>query len=308
MNDDRDIKDALHRAAGEVQPRGTTEDVLARVSVRRGGGWAPAVLGAAAVLALVVGVATWAGSRDTDPPPAQPTTREVTVFYSGGQASNFRLHREVHEVAGKGGLLQLALDELYEVPRDPDYLHLMPKDTTARIEVVGGVARVDLWGAGLEPIRNAIPEVHRFALQAIVETVNANSPKPLRVMFLKNGAVHGEILDQKTDQPWTAGDPDEVMAPVQLDVTEGAVLNPGDTVSGRAAAFEATVVWSITDAKGEQVEDGFTTAQECCTLSPYSFEVPDLPPGDYTLTVAETDPSGGEGRPPASDSKSFTIE
>ena len=34
----------------------------------------------------------------------------------------------------------------------------------------------------------------------------------------------------------------------------------------------------------DTVRNGFTTARECCTLSPYSFEVT-APPGDYTLEL-----------------------
>ena len=55
------------------------------------------------------------------------------------------------------------------------------------------------------------------------------------------------------------------------------------------------------------VKQGFTTAEECCTLSPYSFEVT-APPGNYTLVVHDEDASGGaEGAGQVEDTKRVTV-
>ena len=54
------------------------------------------------------------------------------------------------------------------------------------------------------------------------------------------------------------------------------------------------------------VKDGFATAQECCTLSPYSFEVT-AKPGDYVLRVYDADMSGGEGPGEHEDTKAVTV-
>ena len=76
-------------------------------------------------------------------------------------------------------------------------------------------------------------------------------------------------------------------------------------VTGQAATFEANVVWEL--KRGEEVvRQGFTTARECCALSPYSFEVT-APPGDYTLVVHDEDASGGEGSGPVKDTKRVTV-
>ena len=58
---------------------------------------------------------------------------------------------------------------------------------------------------------------------------------------------------------------------------------------------------------GEVVQDGFTTAEEGMTLSPYSFEVT-AEPGDYVLRVYDADMSGGEGNGEAEDTKQITVE
>ena len=50
-------------------------------------------------------------------------------------------------------------------------------------------------------------------------------------------------------------------------------------------------------------------AKECCTLSPYTFTIPDVQPGDYVVRVYDQDMSGGEsGRPEAEDTKRLTVE
>ena len=56
------------------------------------------------------------------------------------------------------------------------------------------------------------------------------------------------------------------------------------------------------------VKRGFTTAEKCCTMSPYSFKVDDVPPGDYTLVVHDEDASGGaEGAGVWKDTKDITV-
>ena len=66
------------------------------------------------------------------------------------------------------------------------------------------------------------------------------------------------------------------------------------------------MVWEL--KRGDAtVRNGFTTAQECCTLSPYSFTVT-APPGDYTLVVHDTDESDGEGVGTSQDTKDITVE
>jgi hypothetical protein len=64
-------------------------------------------------------------------------------------------------------------------------------------------------------------------------------------------------------------------------------------------------VWQL--RRGEEVfREGYTTAAECCTLSPYSFTV-SAPPGTYTLVVQDTDVSDGEGVGVSEDTKEITV-
>ena len=88
--------------------------------------------------------------------------------------------------------------------------------------------------------------------------------------------------------------------------TEGAKVPTQFEVTGQAATFEANVVWEL--KQGEKtVRHGFTTARECCTLSPYKFSV-NATPGDYTLVVHDTDESDGEGVGTSQDTKNITVQ
>lgn len=88
---------------------------------------------------------------------------------------------------------------------------------------------------------------------------------------------------------------------------DGDIVHRTFTVEGRGAFFEANVNWQLlgTDA-GNVVKEGFATAQECCTLSTYSFTVT-APPGDYVLRVYDADVSGGEGAGEQQDTKRITV-
>ncbi len=66
------------------------------------------------------------------------------------------------------------------------------------------------------------------------------------------------------------------------------------------------MVWELKRG-APTVRNGFTTAEECCTLAPYSFNVT-APPGDYTLVVHDTDESDGEGIGTSQDTKDITVE
>jgi hypothetical protein len=77
-------------------------------------------------------------------------------------------------------------------------------------------------------------------------------------------------------------------------------------VTGLAATFEANVSWEL-EQDGRSVKHGVTTARVCCTLSPYSFTVRDVPAGRYTLVVHDTDESGAGGPYPWQDTKQLTV-
>jgi hypothetical protein len=111
-----------------------------------------------------------------------------------------------------------------------------------------------------------------------------------------------------TDQPLRRADPLDVRKLVQInDPTFGAETGRQVTVTGEAAVFEATLPWQLLDADGRIVDSGVAMTTEGQRFAPFSFDLPPLQPGSYTVVITEDDPSGGEGGPPMTDAHDFTV-
>ena len=146
-----------------------------------------------------------------------------------------------------------------------------------------------------------------LAIQQLVFSAQAGLGEGrVPVQLLLDGQHTNTVLGVPASEPLAAAVEDDVLAPVQITAPEqgGEVPSPVE-VSGRAAAFEANVVWEVL-AGGTVVEEGFATAEEGCTLAPYSFTIDGLEPGSYTLVVHDEDMSG-EGGPVNKDTKEFTV-
>ncbi|MGH8838065.1 MAG: Gmad2 immunoglobulin-like domain-containing protein [Jiangellaceae bacterium] len=261
-------------------------------------------------------------SPETGTPPESPTatsdpqseTATVPVYYVAETPAGQRLAREFRTVPTPDGPLVAAVETMLSVPPlDPQYQTLWGSATEVRgVDVVGNVIEVDLTDS--VDYTGAAPDVAELATQELVYTVTAAAS----MTRAARGALPVRILveGERTDQLWGELDISEpvpradqlaVRQLVQInEPAEGAVVGRAVEISGEAAAFEATVGWQIF-RDGELVDDGFATARECCTFSPFSFTV-ELEPGSYEVVVTEDDPSGGEGRPPMSDSRSFRVE
>lgn len=260
------------------------------------------------VVGLIVGTALWLGSRDEKGPSTPPTT-QVEAFYLSGAGASTWLQSERHRVTGHGEQVELAVNQALGTASDPDYRSGFPDGTSASVSVEGTQAVIDLRGREVEADPDAAPvRSGELALQALVHTVLANADGVQTVLFQVAGRPATRLLGQGLDGPVRPAPSDTVRSPVRLDLDDGAVLRQEATVTGTAAVFEGTVLWNVsTPSGGDPVEAGFTTATECCRPAPFSITLPTLPAGTYVLTVLETDPSDGEGRPPAEDSKTFTV-
>lgn len=311
MNDDT-LHKLFHDAVADVHPHGTADDVLARTNrpPRQGARHrAGTMLAVAAATAAVIGAVTWLHHDPGTTTAADQTGKpvDVQVFYLGGTAQP-KLFRETHTVTNDLPAPVAAVVESAGRPEDNDYRIGLPAGTEVSAVLDGDRLHVDLRGAQIENDPAADPTGDGvLALQALVKTANANSTTPLAVDFTVDGAQPRSLLGVVLDGPLAPASDDSVLSPVQLDLPTHALLANRSTVTGQLMAFEATATWRITDSTGATVADGFVTASECCTLSPFSFALPDLPAGDYALTMTESDPSDGEGAPAAEDSKSFTI-
>lgn len=312
MKDD-DVRALLHHAVDDVQPRADRTEVLARLAAdderqsrRR---LAPALAAAAAVAVVVAGL----GWLQHSTPPPRPAATSVghdvslAVYYVGDTSVGPRLFSERHVLHGVvTSDAQAAFDQLLARPDDPDYRAPFPAGTSAAVRVDGDTVTVDFPHGDLATApAGSPPGSGAAAAQAVVWTLDDVLQRPVDVRFTEQGRPMTALLGSRLDGPVAQGSADQVLSPVSVNLPEGAQLASGTTIRGQAAAFEANVVWELLQA-GKVVEHGYTTAGQCCTLSAYAF-VLQAPAGDYELVVHDSDPSGGEGPGPTTDTKDIEI-
>jgi hypothetical protein len=320
MNSDDQLRALLEDAVADVRPRSGLDSIRSRTtgSSHRAWGWSAgaAVLATAATIAVVAvlgGLGGVSGTTDAGPGPAGSTAPTAespteTVYFVGQTGAGPRLFPEMHRVSSTGAALDESLDAAVGGRADdPDYASSWPAGTTMqRAQLEHGVLSVDLGGPVVGRPAGTTRTQAALALQQLVYTAQDVARSRIPVTFLHDGRPTATLLGEPTVQPVAAGSADDVLAPVQVaSPSDGSTVRSPFTVTGKAAAFEANVQWELT--RGSAVaKRGFTTARECCTLAPYSFRV-EAPPGEYTLVVHDEDASGGEGNPPAQDTKRVTV-
>lgn len=334
---DDDLRRALHDAVSEVRPRDALDQIRSRtdkvVTMNNSANrrWLLPTIAVAAVMAAVIGGAFWM-TRDDDPsgapvatPSQTPTSdtspsqsaepdlvaRAVPVYFVGETAHGPKLYREFQRqqvCEGEDCLLAASIVSATSgAPLDSDYSSPWPDDTKLNgASFVNDVLTIDLAGDLHDRPSGMSRQLAELAVEQLIYSAQAAVGQRPPVQILLDGAITDQVLGVPTSEPLAAGAEDDVLAPVWINTpAEGATVESGFTVDGVAMSFEATVVWQL--KQGENVvEEGFTTAEECCTRAPYSFTV-DAAPGDYTLVVQDDDPSGGEGPGVSPDTKEITV-
>jgi hypothetical protein len=343
--DDERIRRLLDEAVSDVEPRDSLASIHARTKVspmRSKRSWilGGAVVATAATVAAVavlsngtpeqrndVGPAATASPSPTEeatPSPTEEPTQEPTatdspeptmaavpVYYVGDTSRGVRLYREFHRVDTGGDAVSAAVNEAVSTsPTDPDYRTDWPQGTSAaQVDAPpSDVITIDVRGAGSLRSRSGLNEERaQMAIEQLVYTAQAADQSRSPVQLLLNGGRTDTLLGVPVSEPLAQGDAMDVLAQVWIiEPGEGAEVNTPFKVSGLAAAFEATVLWELRQG-GTVVKEGFTTAEECCRMAPYSFTVKGVPAGEYTLVVTDNDPSGGEGFGVWEDTKQITV-
>jgi hypothetical protein len=306
--EDRELRALLHDAVADVEPTGTPDDLHARLDQQPRRAWLPLTLAAAVVTALVlVGVPLLLDRGPSTPPAAAPAdTVDVVAYAAVETPSGPRLVADRREVASDDPLQAAVEETLNGEVSDPDFVRLWPGGTDVTVTRRADLVEVD-FTEGLSGELPSESAVNWIAVQNVVWAVTeAIGDEDAEVRFLSEGDVMPVLLELDARSAFKRANDANVVAQVLVEsVGEGQTFDGPFTVSGLASAFEGTVTWRLLDGD-EVVREGFTTAAECCTPSPYSFEV-DAPPGDYVLEVGETDPSDGEGFPPYVDTKRVSI-
>jgi hypothetical protein len=327
MTDDQ-IRALLDDAVSEVQPRPGLDSIRARTAAPsqppRRWAWAAggAVVATAATVAVVAVLGTGPAGRSADPgfadraptPTGQSDGRDanaeqpVPVYYLGATNLGQRLFREFHRApVGDHALDRAVEDAVTGAADDADYGTGWPSGTTLqRAQLSDGVLSVDLSGPVRDRPEGMSAATARLALQQLVYTAQGVVRDRTPVTFLVDGRPAATVLGVPSGRPVPNASSDEVLAQVWVTTpAEGASLTSPFTVDGVAAAFEANVQWEL--RRGDTVvERGFTTAQECCTMSPYRFTVT-AQPGEYTLVVHDEDASGEHPEGLWQDTKRVTV-
>ena len=326
--EDGDLRRLFEDAVSDVHPEGGTDEIRARARRPSAMRWLPITVAAAAATAVVIAGGAWLAQRHpgSNPPAAAPGTTDstdstassapaagrpvdATVYYVGTTAAGPRLYPETRRIAdATDSDLQVAVDEvLTGTPEDPDYQNPF-KDLglTATATEDSGAVTIDLSDAAPRP-SGMDAETAEAAVQSLVRTADGAAKSTQPVTFTVSGAPAASVLGVPTDSPVSPAGDDSILATVLIaSPAQGATVPTQFTVTGRAATFEANVVWELKRGAAT-VRNGFTTAEECCTLAPYSFTVT-APPGDYTLVVHDTDESDGEGIGTSQDSRDITVQ
>ena len=332
----------LRDAVSGVDPDDRLAELRARTSQppRRRGAlvWAGAALAGAAVVTAVAVAgpdtltpdqpdpATPPAGSPTDPPSEarttspEPTqapmaTRAVAGYYLGDTPGGVRLFREFRAVASADEGADASLGLLTSAPADPDYRTLWPDGSFAEAEVGDDRITVELADASLAERPDSMTEEEAQAsVQQVVYTLQAYAQQRLPVEFTTADGPAAEVLGTMTDAPLAAAPPVQTLSLVNLsDPEEGQPVSGNLRVDGVASSYEANVLWTLTDASGQEVAGSYFTAEGWMGDQLYPFagtvDVSGLAPGRYELAVQTDDPSGGaEGNGPYVDTRSVVVE
>jgi hypothetical protein len=341
-HEEQRLRDLLDDAVSEVEPRDGLDAITSRTKVTSMSTrpWLYGVAGA--VVATAATIADFAVLDDdtvpaSNPEPAasspasqesseaptptetpsadEPVLETVPVYYQAETGRGPRLFREFHEVDTGGEPAVAAVREaLTADPVDRDFRTPWAGlgADVGSVTHEGGTITVDLESD--QPLRERpagmSKDVAAMAVEQVLYTVQGALQSRDPVQLLVDGERSDQVLGVPTAEPLAQGDEMATLAQVWIITPQsGDTVQAGSEVEGIGAFFEANVVWELRrdDAGGELVESGFTTAEQCCTMAPYSFELPDVPAGQYVLVVKDQDMSDGEGPPPFEDSKQITI-
>lgn len=244
--------------------------------------------------------------------PPQPVVDDyvLPVYYevptAGGE---YRLAREFHPTESAEPIAD-AVRQMFGSPADPDYATLWDPST----EVLSAARSTDTVFIDLRNPQTTTDSaeederaVQQLVYTATAATFAAHEESYSTVQILVEGEPQAVFDTVDLREPQTRTDQLSTRLLVQIDEPlSGERYESPVTVRGSAAAHEATLEWDVRDDDGTVVASDVTSTEECCRFSPFSFDL-DLNPGTYTVEVRQTDPSGGEGPPPSSDTKTFTV-
>jgi hypothetical protein len=318
MNDQR-IRDLLHEVADGIEPDDRLDAIRAATapgrtpSAARAGWW---VAGGAASLAasLVVAVALTTGPGPggeqqgpagpaSTTPTGEPCCEVLPVYFVGDTPAGPRLYREFQQAPAPAATFALGA-ALRGESLDPDYRSSWPADTELEAyRVSDDLITVSLSGAVRERPAGMDQAEARLAIEQVVRTAQGILGRgQVPVLLLIEDQPAGEVLGVPTSAPLTVGSDLAVLAHVSLsDPSEGTTVDNDEpfTVTGVGNSFEGNIVTRIQRWEGTDIVDEKPVIAGWLEdrLFPFevTFDLTDVPPGDYVV-ISRTDDPTGEGR------------
>ena len=239
----------------------------------------------------------------TSPSPAAGTTARAVYWIGADDPRGPRLYREfVPRPESADAVADAVALMLGGEPVDADYTSLWDAGTRLLgVERDGTTALVDL--SQEASVNGGGSAFEAATLQQLVHTVTAADPSLSDVQLLVEGepvqTLWGSV---DTSEPLRRDPAAQVLAPVWLDVAEGAIVD--GSFGGTATVFEATVSWELRRA-GAVVDEGFSTASSGAPERGTWSATTDLPAGQYELRAWES--SAQDGSVTWLDTKTVTI-
>lgn len=242
----------------------------------------------------------------TASPTAVPDV-EATLYFVDDTLLGLRLFPETRTIPGDADAALATVRALVEgiAPVDPDLSSPWVGSGTKVLSLTRSAGEVVL---DIELGRlNVGAEGEQRAIDQILWTLVAADPQ-IEALRITSGGQPIESLAGHVDTfvSFTLGPDDAVLTPVAiLEPQQGATVTSPVRVTGEACTFEANVAWELTH-DGTVIDSGSTLASESCPVrSPWSLDLGDLEPGDYTISAAEY--SAKDGSLVVEDTKDFTV-
>lgn len=322
MNDQR-IRDLLHEVADGIEPDDRLDAIRAATAEGRRTGWWAAggvsLVAAAVVTALAFTMGGTPRSQDRDPAEPVPTrttatesprTSAVPVYYVGDTPNGPRLYREFRRMEGDpldaavAAAVGRTVDGPPLAPLDPDYRVPWPPMTAASATVSseGDVIEINLGGdpEGSLDDRGDLSDAEAgLAVEQLVRTAQAAVQERLPVRFLLYDEITDQVLGVPTSEPLTVDSDLAVLAHVSIsDPSEGDEVDNDEpfTVTGLGNSFEGNIVTRIQRWEGTYIVDEKPaiagTNEDRLFPFEVTFDLTDVPPGDYVVVSRTDDPTG----------------
>jgi spore germination protein GerM len=314
------LREILSDAVADVEPRYALDDIRARTTTKRR--WPYAAGGA--VLAIAASVAAFSvlgpdkTPRAADPASSTPSveapspTGSVTdlpsvaaaIYYVGDTPDGPRLYREFTRLP-VGQLLSNAVQQAMSGPAmDPDYRTAWPQGahTLVSASLVDGIISIEVDEAAVAGDPDLSPRMAQLAVEQVIYTAQAVAQERLPVQFTYRGNPVAEVLGVPTSEPLANGKVLDTLAHVSLTTPGEGMLVDNDepfVVEGVGNSFEGNIVTRIQRWEGTFVVDQLpaTAGWLGDKLFPFevTFDLTDVPPGDYVV-ISQTDDASGQGR------------